>query len=77
MRMPRDLLLLAITSQACALAAIAWLPPRVGLYVQIVPAVMVIVAAASRFRSGVSEYRRLKTRSTAHETELRRLVDSR
>ena len=75
MAMRRDLLLLAVTSQACALAAIVWLPARAGLYVQIVPAVVLLAAIGIRFRSGRREYDRLEARSRARRAELQRLLE--
>ncbi len=50
-----------IVLQACAIAALVWLPQPAGLYVQIALFICIVVGAVFRFRRGMKDYRRRKT----------------
>jgi hypothetical protein len=68
-------LLAAGTLQLCVIGATVWLPPTAKLYLQVIPAALVLILIVMRFRYGLREYRRYKALTAAHQAEMERYMD--
>jgi hypothetical protein len=64
-RFSKRLLIAQLFLQGCALAAMVWLRPPIGWYIQLLVVAVLMAGVVVRYRRGISEYRRMKDQAAA------------